>query len=133
MATTSKKTTATPAASATRSKKPVAKKVVAATPASKATAPKTAATPVKKTVAVATKKAAATPAKKTEKPASKQAVAEKSAPSKSVKKITFTPEERYRWIETAAYYRAEQRGFATGHETEDWKASEAQFDAMLKA
>ena len=124
MVTSSKKTT-----TATATKKPAAKKIAAPAPANKVTA--------KKTAAVATKKAAPAPVKKvsapkTEKPANKPAATAKSVPQKSVKKTTFTPEERYRWIETAAYFRAEQRGFATGHETEDWKASEAQFDAMLK-
>ena len=36
-------------------------------------------------------------------------------------------------IADAAYYRAEKRGFATGHEMEDWNASEAEIDAMLKS
>ena len=28
----------------------------------------------------------------------------------------------------AAYYRAERRGFAPGHEVEDWLAAEAEID-----
>jgi hypothetical protein len=47
--------------------------------------------------------------------------------------LKIIPEERYKMIATAAYFRAEQRGFATGHETEDWSASEAEIDAMLNA
>jgi hypothetical protein len=31
-------------------------------------------------------------------------------------------------IATAAYYRAESRGFAPGHETEDWLAAEREID-----
>jgi len=31
-------------------------------------------------------------------------------------------------IATAAYYRAEQRGFQPGHETEDWLAAEREID-----
>ncbi|MBK1630407.1 hypothetical protein CKO31_06525 [Thiohalocapsa halophila] len=42
-----------------------------------------------------------------------------------------TPEERYRMIQEAAYYRAEKRGFEPGHDEEDWAAAVAEIDAML--
>ena len=35
-------------------------------------------------------------------------------------------------IEDAAYYRAEKRNFAPGHEAEDWAAAEAEIDEMLR-
>ncbi|HEU4625051.1 MAG TPA: DUF2934 domain-containing protein [Steroidobacteraceae bacterium] len=35
-------------------------------------------------------------------------------------------------IQQAAYYLAEQRGFAPGHELEDWLAAERQVDALLR-
>lgn len=38
-------------------------------------------------------------------------------------------EARYRWIAHAAYLRAEKRGFAPGHEIDDWLAAEADFEA----
>ena len=41
------------------------------------------------------------------------------------------PEQRAALIAEAAYYRAEKRGFAPGHETEDWLAAEAEVDALL--
>lgn len=44
-----------------------------------------------------------------------------------------TPEERARMIAEAAYYRAERRGFAPGHELEDWLAAEAEIDRELAA
>lgn len=44
---------------------------------------------------------------------------------------SVTPEERYRLIQEAAYFRAEQRGFAAGHEVEDWIAAEAEVDAEV--
>jgi hypothetical protein len=47
---------------------------------------------------------------------------------------TFThlgPEQRAALIAEAAYYRAEQRGFAPGHDAEDWLAAEAEVDAKL--
>lgn len=34
-------------------------------------------------------------------------------------------------IATAAYLRAERRGFAPGHETEDWLEAEAEIDRQL--
>jgi len=40
-------------------------------------------------------------------------------------------EERQRMIATAAYLRAERRGFAPGHETEDWLEAEAEIDRQL--
>ena len=36
-------------------------------------------------------------------------------------------------IAEGAYLRAERRGFAPGHEAEDWLAAEAEVDALLKA
>jgi len=41
------------------------------------------------------------------------------------------PEFRHEMVATAAYYIAEQRGFAPGHEVEDWLAAEAAVDATL--
>ena len=41
------------------------------------------------------------------------------------------PEQRAALIAEAAYFRAERRGFAPGHETEDWLAAEAEVDALL--
>jgi hypothetical protein len=35
-------------------------------------------------------------------------------------------------IAEGAYLRAERRGFAPGHEAEDWLAAEAEVDALLK-
>jgi hypothetical protein len=41
------------------------------------------------------------------------------------------PEKRAALIAEAAYYRAEMRGFAPGHENEDWLAAENEVDAAL--
>lgn len=41
------------------------------------------------------------------------------------------PETRAALIAEAAFFRAEKRGFAPGHETEDWLAAEAEIDAKL--
>lgn len=53
----------------------------------------------------------------------------KSAPS-GAGKIAANGEDRHNMIATAAYYRAERRGFNGGDETEDWLAAEAEIDAM---
>ncbi|HLA72200.1 MAG TPA: DUF2934 domain-containing protein [Steroidobacteraceae bacterium] len=41
------------------------------------------------------------------------------------------PGQRATLIAKAAYYRAEKRGFAPGHEAEDWLAAESEVDAKL--
>jgi len=40
-------------------------------------------------------------------------------------------EERHQMICVAAYYRAEQRGFAPGQEVTDWVTAEAEVDRLL--
>ena len=42
-----------------------------------------------------------------------------------------TAEERYQLICTAAYLRAERRGFVPGSELEDWLAAEAELEMTL--
>jgi hypothetical protein len=108
----------------TLAKKVVSKKAPTAAPAApaapvakKAVAKKTAA---KKTVA----KKAAVP-----KTAPQPPLPDRAVTLKPVSEVT--PEERYRMIEEAAYYRAEKRGFAPGQEHEDWAAAVAEIDAML--
>jgi hypothetical protein len=39
--------------------------------------------------------------------------------------------DRHRLISQAAYLRAKQRGFAAGHEVDDWLAAEREIDAQL--
>ena len=41
------------------------------------------------------------------------------------------PQLRHEMIATAAYYLAEQRGFAPGHEREDWYRAQAAIDKEL--
>src|SRR2546429_9072514 len=47
-------------------------------------------------------------------------------------RLALTPEARRGMIAEGAYLRAERRGFAPGHETEDWLAAEAEVDVLLK-
>jgi len=80
---------------------------------------------------------ATTASKTTKKPAAtktaaeKKAPAKKAAPKKTAKTRKIGAEERYRMIEVAAYYLAENNGFQ-GSTLDYWVAAEAQVDAMLK-
>lgn len=45
----------------------------------------------------------------------------------------ISPEERYRLIAEAAYFRALRRGFSSGGEVQDWLEAEADVDARLQS
>jgi Protein of unknown function (DUF2934) len=47
--------------------------------------------------------------------------------------VEVSEDVRRGMIAEGAYLRAERRGFAPGHEAEDWLAAEAEVDALLKA
>jgi hypothetical protein len=47
-------------------------------------------------------------------------------------RTAVSAEARRALIAQSAYLRAERRGFAPGHETEDWLAAEAEVDALLR-
>jgi hypothetical protein len=49
----------------------------------------------------------------------------------NINKIS-TSEERKRMIETAAYYRAERRGFSNGDPVKDWLEAEGEIGALFK-
>lgn len=69
-----------------------------------------------------------TPAVRTRAPRKAAAAAAKSKTSIA---SFVDPEQRAALIAEAAYFRAEKRGFAPGHEVEDWLAAEAEVDAKL--
>ena len=56
----------------------------------------------------------------------------KSAESVSAAR-PVSADARRAMIAERAYLRAEKRGFAPGHETEDWLAAEVEIDLLLKA
>lgn len=112
--------------------KAAAKKAVATKAAVKPKAEKAAA-PAKKTVAkkveASAKKAPA--AKPAAKPvAEKKAPAKKAAAPKKSKKMEYSPEDRYRMVQTAAYFIAERNGFQ-GCSAEHWSAAEIEISRML--
>ncbi len=71
---------------------------------------------------VAPKKAA--PKKKV----SKKAVSKQSP---STAKMSATPEEHWKMVAVAAYYKAQARGFAPGYDQADWLEAEREIDAFL--
>jgi hypothetical protein len=100
------------------------------------------ATPAKKIApAPAKTPAATTGAKKTtarKAPVKSGAAAPRSAPNAlegkliSLKSLAnVSDEERLHMIHEAAYYRAEKRRFAPGHEVEDWAEAEREIDDLL--
>lgn len=96
------------------------KKVVSPAPAPATTKPVEPATPK----AAAPKKAAA------KKPAKTATVAQDT--QVSLKQLAnVSADQRQFMIEEAAYYKAEKRNFAPGHETEDWADAEREIDELL--
>ena len=112
--------------SATSKKKATKKKVTKKKPAAKKTS---------KNQAAGKKAAKKKTAKK--QPAGKKATKKKSTSKKTTAKkqslsgLDVSAEERWKMIAVAAYHRAEKRGFAGGHELEDWTAAEKEIDKLL--
>ncbi|MBN8476471.1 MAG: DUF2934 domain-containing protein [Sulfuritalea sp.] len=95
-----------------------AKKVPAAT---QAKAPAKRAQPAKAVAAVKKPAVKLSDAKAVPKPAAPRAKKSKSVPA----------EQRRNYVEMAAYYIAERRGFAPGNPLEDWVQAEAEIDRLL--
>jgi hypothetical protein len=108
MATTAKSRTASPTKKKTTAKT-AAKAVTKAKPASRAAAPKA---PAKAAITATTRKP--------------------SAPPGRVRSPRISNEQRRAFVEVAAYYIAEQHGFTSGREAEDWIAAEAEIDRLLR-
>lgn len=135
------------AVTATKTKAVAAEKAVAKpkVAAAKTTTKKAAATSKKAAGAVKAEVAPAkTPAKRaakavaaTETVKPKKAAAPKSAAGTRTKSAVVgkpsapSSDERQRWIATAAYHRAERRGFAPGYEMQDWLDAEAEIDGLI--
>ena len=109
--------------------KPAVKKVVASPKISAEKKPA-----VKKPIASKTAAANKPPSPKTvaAKPTNSKATAAKKA-AKANGKAHITPEQRYRMICDAAYFRAERRGFVGGNPGDDWVAAEAEVDELLRS
>jgi len=55
------------------------------------------------------------------------------APEVEVRVRSIRVYDKMSMIAKAAYFRAEQRRFAAGHELEDWLAAEAEIEALMRA
>jgi hypothetical protein len=127
MATATKKTPAPPKSTTTpTAKKTSTKKAVSEATTVVKTATDTTKKTVTKTPAVKKSAVAATDTKPAKVPAVKKVTAKNT-------KTSVFPEQRYHMISTAAYYLAERRGFAGGYEMQDWISAEAEIDRQLKA
>ena len=85
------------------------------------TATRSAAVPTSKRAAPAARRTPTTTAK-TKDEATRQMA---SCPS-------IDPERRRNYVEVAAYYIAQRRGFVNGDETNDWLAAEEEIDRLLR-
>ncbi|HUJ54144.1 MAG TPA: DUF2934 domain-containing protein [Steroidobacteraceae bacterium] len=56
----------------------------------------------------------------------------RKSPSEVPARVKVTAEARRGLIAETAYLRAERRGFAPGHDVDDWLAAEAEVDALLR-
>jgi hypothetical protein len=115
MATTKSSAKASPA----KRPVPATKKAAKPEPVAKAAAKK----PVPKAAPKAIPKAAPKPVAK--------AVATKPQKPRSKKPTGVPQEQRRNYVEMAAYYIAERRGFAPGNPLEDWVQAEAEIDRLL--
>jgi hypothetical protein len=82
------------------------------------------------------KRARRTPASEPKPAAPKKAAKPRAAarPRKGESAVTHIDQgERLQLIQTAAYLRAERRGFAGGSDLQDWLEAELEVDAMLGA
>jgi len=59
--------------------------------------------------------------------------AKTASKAKKATSILFTDEARREMIATAAYFRAQQRGFQGGSPVDDWLVAETEIDSQIRA
>ncbi|MFZ2393373.1 MAG: DUF2934 domain-containing protein [Rhodoferax sp.] len=89
-----------------------------------------------KAVAVKTPAAVAVPAAAAPKAAVKKSPAQKATPAKVgatpvAARPAVTAEQRHHYIEVAAFYVAQRRGFAPGNPIDDWAMAEQEVDGLI--
>jgi hypothetical protein len=55
-----------------------------------------------------------------------------TVPSRRSSPARIDPDRRRSYVEVAAYFIAERRGFANGYETSDWLNAEEEIDRLLR-
>lgn len=123
-------------ATATSKTKAPAKAPAKSTQTAKAAAPTKAAAPAKvkapaKLAKPAPAKAAAKPAKAAAPKAAAKPKADKPAAKSAGKRAAVAPDQRRFYIEVAAYYIAERRGFHGGSQLADWAQAEKEIEQLL--
>lgn len=97
--------------------------------------------PAKTATATKAKSATATKPKAAKQPAAPKVAAERKAVAPATKPAAaakakgaagLAPEKRRFYVEVAAYYIAERRGFRGGSALEDWAQAEAEIDRLLR-
>lgn len=53
-------------------------------------------------------------------------------PDQSIPHFDLGMQERHKKIQELAYYKAERRGFAPGHELDDWLEAEREVDEAMR-
>ena len=84
-------------------------------------------TSVKKAVAVK----ATAPAAAVKKSPVKKVTPAKAGATPAAARPTVTPEQRHNYIEVAAFYVAQRRGFAPGNPADDWNMAEQEVDRLI--
>jgi hypothetical protein len=123
MVTTTKKPSTATAVENTAPKKAATAKAIAAKPVA-----------AKKVVAAVAKpaaKAAATPVAKPAAKAAPASVGASKAKPKAAAKPALSADQRNNYVEVAAFYIAERRGFTLGNPADDWSAAEAEVDRLI--
>ena len=115
---------------ASTSKKKAVTKVAAKKKVTKKTAAPKAAAREKVTPQKTVKKKAASARKIAPKKATKKKSAKTAKTDTSM--MDITPKERWKMVAVAAYHKAEKRGFAPGHELQDWIDAEKDIAEFLQ-
>ena len=99
------------------------------------TAPKTAPKPAPKAAKAASAKPAAKPAPKSAPKSASPVTAKPAVSSPTAARRSrmpkIDPDQRQHYVEVAAYYIAERRGFLGGCQVEDWVQAENEIDRLL--
>lgn len=90
------------------------------------------ANPAAKKAGVAAQPAAAKKPAARKTPAAKKPVARSSAGAEAPSVPVLTPDQRRYYVEVAAFYIAERRGFHGGSEMDDWVQAEAEIDRLVR-